>query len=321
MINIIPSESICLLFIGIAIARAVVRDPKILLLDEATSALDTKSEGVVQAALDKAAKGRTTIVIAHRLSTIKGADNIVVMSHGRILEQGTHDQLLENKAAYYNLVEAQKFVQENEAQGDEDNMPVLDENGGNLETAKDEKGKEDYESDPSDLELGRTKTGRSASSKALADTKKEHALNFSLSSLVRFVISFNQPEWIIMVLGLVFAIICGGGQPTQSVFFAKSIEALSLPPPRYSELRSQSDFWSWMYFMLALVSLLAYVSQGVAFAYCSEKLVHRARDQSFRTMLRQDISFFDMEENSAGALTSFLSTETTVCFFLLMRIC
>ena len=77
----------------VAIARAVVSDPKILLLDEATSALDTKSEGVVQHALDVAAQGRTTIVIAHRLSTIKTADNIVVMKLGKIIEQGTHDQL------------------------------------------------------------------------------------------------------------------------------------------------------------------------------------------------------------------------------------
>lgn len=275
----------------------------------------------MQAALDKAAKGRTTIVIAHRLSTIKGADNIVVMSHGRILEQGTHDQLLKKKAAYYNLVEAQKFVQENEAQREEDNMPILDEKEGNLKTPTNEKGEEDYESNPNDFELGRTKTGHSASSKALADTKKDQASRFSLFSLVSFVASLNKSEWKIMVLGLVFAIICGGGQPTQSVFFAKSIEALSLPPPLYSELRSQTDFWSWMYFMLALVSLLAYVSQGIAFAYCSEKLVHRARDRSFRIMLRQDISFFDQEENSAGALTSFLSTETTVCFFLLISIC
>src|SRR5258708_3896299 len=68
----------------IAIARAIISDPKILLLDEATAALDTKSESAVQAALEAASKGRTTMVIAHRLSTIKHADNIVVMASGRI---------------------------------------------------------------------------------------------------------------------------------------------------------------------------------------------------------------------------------------------
>ncbi len=81
------------------------RTPKILLLDEATSALDTQSEGVVQAAL-VAAAGRTTITIAHRLSTIRDAHNIVVMSEGRIVEQGTHDNLLERRGTYYRLVMA-----------------------------------------------------------------------------------------------------------------------------------------------------------------------------------------------------------------------
>ena len=87
----------------VAIARALVRAPRVLLLDEATSALDSKSEGVVQDALDKARRGRTTFMIAHRLSTIQDADTIVVMCDGLITEQGTHAELLEKQGVYYTL--------------------------------------------------------------------------------------------------------------------------------------------------------------------------------------------------------------------------
>jgi subfamily B ATP-binding cassette protein MsbA len=87
----------------IAIARAILRDTPILLLDEATSALDTKSEVAVQTALDRLAKGRTTLVIAHRLSTIRNADHIIVMDQGRVADQGTHDQLLSRGGLYADL--------------------------------------------------------------------------------------------------------------------------------------------------------------------------------------------------------------------------
>lgn len=87
----------------IAIARALIREPRLLLLDEATSALDTESERVVQAALEKASSGRTTIAVAHRLSTIKEADLIMVFDKGRIVERGRHSELISRKGMYYQM--------------------------------------------------------------------------------------------------------------------------------------------------------------------------------------------------------------------------
>ena len=91
----------------IAIARVLLKDPPVLVLDEATSALDSISERVVQTALDAAARGRTTISIAHRLSTIRDADVIFVLDHGRIVEQGTHDELLALGGTYSMLYQQQ----------------------------------------------------------------------------------------------------------------------------------------------------------------------------------------------------------------------
>ena len=87
----------------LSIARAAVADPPVLILDEATSSIDTRTEALVQEGMDRLMKGRTTFVIAHRLSTVKNADCIMVLEQGRIIERGTHDQLLEEKGRYYQL--------------------------------------------------------------------------------------------------------------------------------------------------------------------------------------------------------------------------
>jgi len=91
----------------LTIARAFLSDPAILILDEATSSVDTRTEVLVQQAMKALRAGRTSFVIAHRLSTIRGADTILVMEHGRIVEQGSHNELLARGGAYYNLYNSQ----------------------------------------------------------------------------------------------------------------------------------------------------------------------------------------------------------------------
>jgi subfamily B ATP-binding cassette protein MsbA len=94
----------------IAIARAVLANPRILILDEATSNLDTESETLIQKSLADLMKGRTTFVIAHRLSTIRQANQILVIEHGKIAEQGNHNELIENKGRYFDLFTYQSRI-------------------------------------------------------------------------------------------------------------------------------------------------------------------------------------------------------------------
>ncbi|XP_037059432.1 ATP-dependent translocase ABCB1 isoform X4 [Peromyscus leucopus] len=197
----------------IAIARALVRNPKILLLDEATSALDTESEAVVQAALDKAREGRTTIVIAHRLSTVRNADVIAGFDDGVIVEQGNHDELMKEKGIYFKLVTTQTKGNETEL------------------------GSESYESQ-SDTEASELTSEESKSplirrstcggTRGPQDQERRVSVQEAQEEdvpLVSFgrILKLNITEWPYLVVGVLCAVVNGCMQPASSVIFSRII--------------------------------------------------------------------------------------------------
>lgn len=192
----------------------------------------------MQRALDKASQGRTTISIAHRLSTIKNADNIVVMQEGRLVEQGTHDELLERKGAYYSLVEAQKI----------DAQPSTDTNFEDsdlpLKLARTVSEKNEVPAEDEKIGLTRTQTAKSKSSVALEGRTPEGKKQYPLFTLIKFIASFTKKETWASILGMCTDIIGGLGYPTQAFLFAKSISNLSLPESQYDKMEEDSKFWS-----------------------------------------------------------------------------
>lgn len=222
----------------IAIARAVVSDPKILLLDEATSALDSQAEGIVQNALDKATMNRTTIIIAHRLSTIKNADNIVVMAKGKIIEQGTHSELLAMNNAYAKFVTAQALATktiEEEIVRDEIENDSVESSGPPFD-----------EADDIIPNLSRSKSARSVASQELErqDATASKERNYSLFECIRRVFYLQKDMWLVLGIAAIACVVGGAVYPAQAIVFAYLVDTFSLTG---QALQSKADFWALMF--------------------------------------------------------------------------
>lgn len=267
----------------IAIARSIVRKPKIVILDEATSAIDVRGEKIVQAALDRVAKNRTTITIAHRLSTIKKADRIVVLKKGRIMESGTHESLLENEAGlYHGLVYAQQLSLGEPTEAD------IGDKEEDLETVL----KREKSAAQSVAEEARVK----------ADAKNRNIFN-SFGSLL----GEQQSRWPFYV-GVVFASMCvAAATPLQAWLFAKVLVVFTGQSNDDAKMRSDSSFWALMWVVLAIGVGLSYFFQGYIATYLQHHISAIYKQQYFRAILYQKTSFYDDEENSHGTLTARVS--------------
>ncbi|KAK5835291.1 hypothetical protein PVK06_010979 [Gossypium arboreum] len=286
----------------IAIARAIIKAPRILLLDEATSALDTESERVVQQAIDQAAVGRSSIVIAHRLSTIRNADLIAVVQNGEVIEIGPHDQLMENDIGHYaSLVHLQQIEKEK----------TLDEANSNLSTCA--------SSSISNIDIYSTSSHRlsfvSRSSSANSFTQNHTLL--AGESIVeekklpvpsfRRLLALNLPEWRQAIMGCLSAILFGAVQPVYAFSLGSMVSVYFLTD--HNEIKEKTKIYALCFLGLSVFTLLINVSQHYNFAYMGEYLTKRIRERMLSKILTFEIGWFDQDENSSGAVCSRLAKD------------
>ncbi|XP_065587378.1 ATP-dependent translocase ABCB1-like isoform X2 [Cyrtonyx montezumae] len=285
----------------IAIARALVRNPKILLLDEATSALDTESESVVQAALDKAREGRTTVVVAHRLSTVRNADLIAVFESGVITEQGNHSQLLEKKGIYYKLVNMQAIETEDPSSEKGENAENVKKSG--PESNLDESLKKGLRRGSTQRSMKNPGEPNGTDGKGSSPAEELPPVSFLE------VMKLNKKEWPYFVAGTFSAIVNGALQPAFAVIFSEIIGIFSETDKNI--LREKSNLYSLLFLAIGIISFFTFFVQGFAFGKAGEILTMRLRFMAFKAMLRQDMAWFDDPKNSTGALTTRLANDAS----------
>ncbi|PSN71259.1 P-loop containing nucleoside triphosphate hydrolase protein [Corynespora cassiicola Philippines] len=271
----------------IAIARSIVKKPEILILDEATSAIDVRTERIVQQALDRVSKDRTTIVIAHRLSTIKRADKIVVMRKGKLVEQGTHIELLEiEDGVYHGLVHAQELAMEAEEELEHDEGLAKTKT---VETEKEALANEQIE---------RT---------SIADPDyKQQSLVMSFGRLIYE----QRSHWYLYITCIIGVLVAGAVYPIQAYLFAQVTEVFTLSG---DDFVSQGYFWAGMFGVEAAGVGVAYFLVGSSGHLISCVIHPKYRQEYLVNMLRKRIPFFDSEGHSPGSLSSKLSTDTIQC--------
>ncbi|XP_019428490.1 PREDICTED: ABC transporter B family member 15-like [Lupinus angustifolius] len=293
----------------IAIARAIIKKPRILLLDEATSALDSESERIVQEALDKAALGRTTIIIAHRLSTIRNADTIAVMQNGKIMEMGSHNELIQNvHGLYTSLIHLQQIENTKGDQDDYNNTYPL----------------------PNSSILSNRENMHNTSSRRLSIVSRSSSANSALRASINDgddvedvveddklpvpsfwrLLALNLPEWKQACLGCLNALFFGAVQPTYAFAMGSMISVYFLTD--HEEIKKKTMIYSLCFLGLAVFSLVVNILQHYNFAYMGEYLTKRVRERMFSKILTFEVGWFDQDQNSTGAVCSRLAKDANV---------
>ncbi|KAK9268100.1 hypothetical protein L1049_010539 [Liquidambar formosana] len=321
----------------IAIARAIVKNPRILLLDEATSALDAGSERVVQDALVNVMLNRTTVVVAHRLTTIRNADIIAVVHQGKIVEKGTHVELIKDpNGAYSQLIRLQEGTNQAETLAmDTDKVDTSFDIDRIMSGSRSRR-----------LAISRSISRGSSGSLRLSiprsisrgSSRSHHSftLNFGVTSplnihdtkvegeesherveinykrrpqvSIRRLAYLNKPEVPFLLLGSIAAGIHGVISPVFGLLLSTAIKVFYEPP---NLLQKDSKFWALTYVGIGCINMVAAPVQNYLFGVAGGKLIQRVRSLSFEKVVHQEISWFDDPANLSGAIGARLSTDAS----------
>ncbi|KLJ11966.1 ATPase [Blastomyces silverae] len=285
----------------ISIARALVKEPKLLILDEATAALDSTSQQRVQSAVERVMSGRTLISIAHRLSTIKNAENIIVMNQGKVVEQGTHSELIAREGAYAGLVRLQNLnvrPEEEDISSDssaaKDSMDNLTEKAGDspriVEASLDAK---------RSLEISTQKDEDSC-----GDLNAKRSIWSTLTALSPMF----RPQILFLLLALTCAFVVGGTYSASAIIFGNTIGELS-PCETPDSIRSAGKFYGLMFFILAIIEFFANLGSWSAFGWVAEKITYKVRVLSFRALMEQDLQWHQSDGRSPTLLLSVITQD------------
>ncbi|TMW99501.1 hypothetical protein EJD97_002445 [Solanum chilense] len=280
----------------IAISRAIVKNPSILLLDEATSALDAESEKSVQDALDRVMVGRTTVIVAHRLSTIRNADIIAVVNNGKIVETGSHEELISKpNSAYASLVQLQQAASSHLHPSQE---PTL----GRPHSIRYSR------------ELSRTTTRsrgasfrseKSASGIGAGDVEDVKSPNVSAGRLYSMI----RPEWHYGVIGTICAFIAGAQMPLFALGVSQALVSYYMD---WDTTRHEVKKICFLFCVGAVLTVVIHAIAHTCFGIIGERLTLRVREMMFSAMLRNEIGWFDEMNNSSSTLASRLESDATL---------
>jgi ATP-binding cassette subfamily B (MDR/TAP) protein 1 len=293
----------------VALARAIVGDPELLILDEATASLDSASEKKIQRALASVSKGRTVISIAHRLSTIQGADQIIVMRQGKIIERGTHVELLAQEGAYASMVGLQSLTamqSSSSTTGSLESVSMVTTTPGLTPLAEKDIDASTY------VDSKKRQKSLTANADALVDSQEtlvEEAKPRTLWLTCRGIGTMLRPFLLIATLGVLASVITGGSYSGEAVIFGNTITALN-PCKGADSIQSAGQLFGLLFFVLGIAKLAANVIAGSAFGWIAQKLLFRIRVAALRSLLSKDLQWHEAEGRSPATLLSHLTTDT-----------